>query len=59
MVAFSLEQFFAAFHLGILGILDLEPCRARSRVRRETMLGHDALKIQFAYALKQRDTFAL
>ena len=55
-MAFTLEQFFAALHLRVATILDLEPCRALRRVRCEAMLGHDALKIHLAHTLKQRRT---
>ena len=55
-MSFSLEQFFAALHLRVATILDLEPSRALSGVRSEPMLGHNALKIHLAHTLKQRRT---
>jgi hypothetical protein len=55
---FPLEQFFAALHLSVGTILDLEPCRVR-RVRREAVLSHNALKVHFAHTLKQRRTVLL
>jgi hypothetical protein len=58
-VALALEQFFTALHLGVVAILDLDPCRALRRVRRKAMLGHDAFKIHFAnttvYRVAPRD----
>ena len=49
---FPLEQFFAALHLRVVTILDLEP-RRFCGVGTEGMLGHDALKIHLAHRLKQ------
>ena len=59
LMAFALEQFLAALHLGVVTILNLEPRCALRRVRREAVLGYDALKIHLAHTLKQRLTVLL
>ncbi len=60
-MAFALEQFLAAFHLGVASILDLEPrCPLRLRdVRPRAVLRHNPFHIQFADALKQRSAMML
>jgi hypothetical protein len=50
---FPLEQFFAALHLGVATILDLEPRRFCS-VGTESMLGHNALKIHLGRPASKR-----
>jgi hypothetical protein len=61
LMPFTFKQFFASLALRIISILDLEPRRALSfyDVITVYVLCHDALKVQFAHALKQRGAVVL
>jgi hypothetical protein len=51
-MSFSLEQVFAAVHLRVAAILNLEPFGFR-RVWTEGVLGYNALQVHLTHALKQ------
>jgi len=52
-MTFTFEQFLPSRHLRVIPVLNLEPGRALRRVRRETVLGNDALKIHPTDPLEQ------
>jgi len=60
-MSFALEQFFAAFHLGIITIPNPEPRRSFPfrNVGSESVLGNDPLQIHLAHTMKQRRTVML
>jgi hypothetical protein len=60
-MSFALEQFFAALHLRIITISNLEPGGSFPfrDVGSESVLGNNPLQIQLAHAMKQRRTVLL